>query len=169
MGNFRQRIGLVHELGELRRAEELLDYGRRRLVIHQFLRHQGLDILQTHPLLDRTLHPHQTDAELIFDQLADGADPAIAQMIDIVDLAIWAAILKLDQIAHYFENIFAPEGALLERDIELKLVVELQPADLRQVITLRIEEKIVEEGGRSLQSWRITRPQPPIDFKDGVV
>jgi hypothetical protein len=82
------------------------------------LRHQCLDILQTHALLDRALHPHQTDAELVLDQLADGAHPAIAEMIDIVDLAIGAAVLELDQVTHYFQYIFASERALLERNLQ---------------------------------------------------
>ena len=81
-----ERVGLIHELRELRRAEELLDHGGGRFVIDQLLRHQGLDVLQAHPLLDRPLHPHQSDPELVLDQLADRAHAAVAEMVDVIDL-----------------------------------------------------------------------------------
>ena len=126
--DLRQRIGLIHELRELRGAEELLDHRGRRLVVDQLLRHQGLDILQAHPLLDRALHAHQSDAELVLDQLADRAHAAIAQMVDIVDLAV--AALELDQVADHFEDVLAAQRALFQRHVDLELVIELKAADL---------------------------------------
>ena len=44
VGDFRQRIGLVHELRQLRRAEELAHRGRHRLGVDQVVRHDGVDI-----------------------------------------------------------------------------------------------------------------------------
>ena len=143
MRDFGQRVGLIHELRELRGAEELLDHGGSGLVVDQLLRHQGLDILQPHALLDRPLHPHQSDAELVFDQFADRAHAAVAEMVDIVDSAV--AVLELDQIADDFQDILAAQRALLQRHGELELVVELQPANLGQIVALRIEEQVVKK------------------------
>ncbi len=42
--DFRQRVVLVHELGELARAEELLHRGRHRLRVDHLLRHQALGL-----------------------------------------------------------------------------------------------------------------------------
>ena len=148
VGDFAQRIGLIHELRQLRRAEELLDYRRSRLVVHQLLRHQGLDILQAHPLFDRALHADQPDAELVLDQLSDRAHAPIAEMVDIVDLAV--AVLEIDQVANDFEDILAAERALLERHVDFELVIQLEAADLGEVVALGIEEQVVEEGGRGL-------------------
>ena len=163
--DFAERIGLIHELRQLRGAEELLDDGGSRLVVDQLLRHQGLDILQAHALLDRALHPDQADAELVLDQLADGAHAAIAKMVDIVDLAV--AVLELHQVADDFEDVLAAQRALLERHVDLELVIELEAADLGQVVTLGVEEQVVEEGGRGFLRRRIAGTQAPVDLDDG--
>ena len=94
-----QRIGLVHELRELRRAEELAHRGGRRLGVDQVLRHDGVDIDRRHALLDRALHAQQADAVLVLHQLADRAHPAIAEMVDVVDLAL--AVAQIDQRADH--------------------------------------------------------------------
>src|SRR5208282_2285908 len=160
-----ERIGLIHELRQLRGAEELLDHGRSRLVVDQLLRHQGLDILQAHPLFYRALHPHQPDAELVLDQLSDCAHAAIAEMVDIVNLAV--AVLELHQVADDFEDVFAAQRALLERHVNLELVIELQAPDFRQVVALGVEEQVVEEGGRRFLGRRIAGTQAPVDLDHG--
>ena len=113
--DLRQRIRLIHELRELRGPEELLDDRRHRLVVDQLLRHQRLDVLQAHALLDGALHADQTDAVLILDQLADRAHAPVAEMVDVVDLAV--AVLELDQVAHHLEDVLAAQRALVERDV----------------------------------------------------
>ena len=92
-----QRVGLVHELRELRGAEELAHRRGRRLGVDQVLRHHGVDIDRRHPLLDRALHAQQADAVLVLHQFADRADPAVAEMVDVVDLAL--AVAQVDQRA----------------------------------------------------------------------
>jgi hypothetical protein len=44
VGDFRQRVGLIHKLGQLRGTKEFLDHGRYRLGIDQFLRHQSFGL-----------------------------------------------------------------------------------------------------------------------------
>jgi hypothetical protein len=87
VGNLRQRVCLVHELRQLRGTEELAHRSRRRFCIDQVVRHDGVDLDRAHALADRPLHAQQSDAILVFHQLADRADPAVAEMIDVVDLA----------------------------------------------------------------------------------
>src|SRR5258708_6370546 len=70
--DLRKRVGLIHELAELARAEELLDDRADRLVVDQLLRHQRFEILKAHALADRALHAQQPDAVLVLDELADG-------------------------------------------------------------------------------------------------
>ena len=95
VGDLRQRVGLVHELRELGRAEELAHRRRRRLGVDQVVRHDGVDLDRRHALADRALHAQQADAVLVLHQLADRAHAAVAEMVDVVDLA--AAVLQLDQ------------------------------------------------------------------------
>ena len=87
VGNLRERVRLVHELRKLRRAEELAHRRRRRFCIDQIVRHDRIDLDRAHAFADRPLHAQQSDAVLVFHQLADRADPAVAEMIDVVDLA----------------------------------------------------------------------------------
>ncbi len=52
VGDLRQRVGLIHELGQLAGTEELLDHRRNRLGVDQVVGHQAVDFLQAHALLD---------------------------------------------------------------------------------------------------------------------
>src|SRR5439155_980685 len=81
--DLRQRVGLVHELRELRRPEELANRGHHRLRVDEVVRHRRRHFLvDRHLLLDGALHPDQPDAELVLEELAHGADAAVAPVID---------------------------------------------------------------------------------------
>ena len=67
-------------------AEELLDGGDDRPDVDQGLRRDRLDVLGRHPLADDALHAGQADPDLVLDQLADGAQPTVAEVVDVVDL-----------------------------------------------------------------------------------
>jgi hypothetical protein len=165
--DLRQRIRLVHELRELRGPEELLDDRGHRFVVDELLRHQRLDVLQAHALLDGALHPHQADAVLVLDELAHGAHPAVAEVVDVVDLTV--AVLELDQVLHDLEDVLPAERALVERCVQLELVVELEAPDPRQIVPLGIEEEVVEEGRRGLRRGWISRTEPAVDLEDRLL
>jgi hypothetical protein len=93
--DFRQRVRLVHELRELRRAEELAHGRGRRLGVDQVLRHDRVDVDRGHALLDGALHAQQAETVLVLHQLADRAHAAVAEMVDVVDLAL--AVAQFDQ------------------------------------------------------------------------
>ena len=83
--DLRQRVGLVHELRQLRRPEELANRGHDRLRVDQVVRHGGRHFLvDRHLFLDRALHADQADAELVLEQLADRPHAAVAEVIDVV-------------------------------------------------------------------------------------
>ena len=83
--DLRERVGLVHELRQLRRPEELANRGHDRLRVDQVVRHGGRHFLvDRHLLLDGALHADQTDAELVLEELAHRADAAVAQVVDVV-------------------------------------------------------------------------------------
>ena len=86
--DLRQRVGLVHELRQLRRSEELADRGHHRLGVHQVVRHRRRHFLvHAHLFLDGAFHADQADAELVLQQLAYRAHAAVAEVIDVVHRA----------------------------------------------------------------------------------
>ena len=83
---FGQRVGLVHELRELRRAEEFFDRRDDGTDVDQRLRRHRLDVLHRHAFAHDALEPKQADTELILQQLSDGTDAPVPEMIDVVFL-----------------------------------------------------------------------------------
>ena len=77
---FRQRICLIHELRELRTPKEISDDCAERFWINQLLRGHPIyvDVEKGHALFDQTLRARQTDAALVRQQFANGADTPTA-------------------------------------------------------------------------------------------
>ena len=82
-----QRVRLVHELRQLRGAEELLQRRHDRPDVDDRLRRDRVDVLGRHPLADDALHAVQADAERLLDELADRAQAPVAEVLVLVDLA----------------------------------------------------------------------------------
>ncbi len=170
--DFAERVGLVHELRELRGAEVLLHHRAHGLGVDQVVRHERLELLaHAHALLDRALHAHQTDAVLVLHQLAHRAHAAVAEVIDVVDRT--ATVLELDQVAHRLEDVALGEDLDIERGLLflglVELVVQLEAADLGEIVALRVEEQVVEEGLGRLERGRIAGTQATVDLEDGLL
>ncbi len=69
VGNLRQRVVLVHKLGQLTGAEKFFHRSSHRLGIDQILGHQPFGFCYREALFDRALDTNQTNAELIFGHL----------------------------------------------------------------------------------------------------
>ncbi len=169
MGDFRERIGLVHELGELARTEELVHHGRDRLCVHQVVGHHGLQVLQAHLLLDGPLHADEPDAVLVFDELAHGTDAAVAQVVDVVDAAVSLAELEVDQVLDGLEDVGLAKGRHVDGHVEPQLVVHLHAAHVRDVVGLGVEEEALEEPLCRLRGGRVRGTEPAVDLDDGLV
>ena len=146
VGDFRQRVGLVHELRQLRRAEELAHRGDRRLGVDEVVRHDRRHVDAAHALLDRALHAQQADAILVLEQLADRADAAVGEIVDVVDLAL--AVLEVHQLLDDREDVFLAQRRDGVLGVEAEAHVELHAADRREVVALGIEEQAVEQAHR---------------------
>ena len=167
VGDLRQRVGLVHELRELRGAEELAHRGRRRLRVDQVLRHDGVDIDRRHALLDRALHAQQADAVLVLHQLADRAHPAVAEMVDVVDLAL--AVAQIDQRADDRDDVVLAQHAHGVGRVEVETHVHLHAADRREVVALGIEEQRTEHRLRGFHRRRLARTHDAVDVEQRVL
>ena len=169
--DLRQRIGLIHELRELARSEELADRSHHRLGVHQVVRHGRRHFLvHRHLFLDGALHADQADAELVFEQLAHRAHAAVAQVIDVVHRADAAA--QLQQVLDGIDEVLLIERALVERrlvDLVVQLDVELHAAHAREVVLARVEEHALEQLRGGVERGRIAGTQLAVDFEQRVV
>src|SRR5207248_9123894 len=100
-------------------------------------------------LLDGALHPDQTDAELVLEELADRADASVAEVVDVVDVRRISP--ELQQVLEDLVEILRMQDLLVERRVEPELRVQLQPADAREVVLLRVEEHVLEQRSRAVE------------------
>ena len=115
-GELGERVRLVHELGQLAAAEELLHRRHDRADVDEGVRGRLVDLLDRHPLADDALHPQEADPERVLDQLAVGADAAVAEVVDVV-LEVEAAV-RLDQVADDRRDVLAGDRPLLARQLD---------------------------------------------------
>src|SRR3954468_8986990 len=169
VGQARERVGLVHELGQLAGAEELLDGGDDRPDVDQGLRRDRLDVLSGHPLADDALHAGQADPDLVLDQLANGAQATVAEVVDVVDTVLGLAGVQTHDVLDGGDDVVLGQraGALRHRDAQL--LVDLVPADLGEVVALRVEEQVLQQRLRRLTRGRLARPQLAVDVQQGLV
>ena len=79
-----QRVRLLHELAELRGAEELLLRGHHGADVDDRLRRDRVRVLGGEALADHALHAVEADPEGLLDQLADRAQATVAEMLVLV-------------------------------------------------------------------------------------
>ena len=144
MGDFRQRVGLVHELRQLRGTEEFANGSSCRLRVDQVLRHDRVDFDRRHAFLDGALHAEQTETVLVFHQFADRTHTAVAEIVDVVDFA--PAVAQIDQHLDHGQDVFLAQDANGVFRIEIEAHVHLDAANGRKIITLAVEEQRLEHG-----------------------
>ncbi len=159
----RERIRLIHELRELRAAEEVANHRAQRLRIDQLLRRHAVDVdvEQGHALLHETLRAGETDAALIGEQFAHGPDAAAAEVIDVVERAFAAA--QTDQILDRADEILVGHDALAEIDVDPELLVDLVTANAAEIVFFRIEKETLQERFGVRHRRRIARTQLAIN------
>ncbi len=172
-----ERVRLVHELRQLRGAEELLQRGHHGPDVDDRLRRDRVDVLRRHPLADDALHPVQADAERLLDQLARRPQATVAEVLVLVELGpdrvtvqlgrIGGVVLRVlghaevrrhrDQPAHEGEDVLGRQHARVLGHPDAEPLVQLVAADLRQVVALGIEEQRPQEVARVVERRRLTR------------
>ncbi len=119
----RQRVGLVDDLTQLAAAEEVLDRRGNTLGIDQRARCHILLITDAHAFLDRAPQFEETLAQLVGCQLVDGAQTAVAQVVDVVQLALAGA--QPQNVTNGVEIIERLQRHLQFRDPQLEKAKEL--------------------------------------------
>ena len=156
-----ERVRLVHELRQLRGAEELLERRHDRADVDDRLRGDRVDVLGRHPLAHDALHAVEADPERLLDQLARRAEPPVAEVLVLVELAadrlarhdggLGRVVLRVlghaerrrqvDEPADEREDVLGGEHADVLGDADAEPLVQLVAADLRQVVALGVEEE----------------------------
>ncbi len=104
MSQFGQRVGLIHELGQLAGAKELLNGGSHRPDIDKGLGSCCINVLNGHSFTNNALHTGKTDTELVLKELSHRAQTTIAQMVDIVGMA--DTMVQVKDIGNGSNNVF---------------------------------------------------------------
>ena len=81
-----KRVRLVHELGQLRGAEELLQRGDHGPDVDDRLGRDRVGVLGGEALAHDALHPVEADPERFLDQLTDRAQAAVAEVLVLVEV-----------------------------------------------------------------------------------
>ena len=108
----RQRVGLVDHLRQLAAAEEVLDGRRDALGVDQAAGRHVLQVFQAHPLLDRPPQLEEALAQLVGGQLVDGPQPAVAQVVDVVDFRVRLVVAQPHQVLDGRDEVVGAEGHL---------------------------------------------------------
>jgi len=124
-------------------------------------------LLNAHALFRDALHAQQPDTKLRLDQFPDAAHPAIAQVIDVVFTPM--PIVQSDEAAHDIDKIIQGQDTVTLRNGQIELFIELITTYTAEVVTAAVEEQVLDEGARIINSGRVARPQLLIDFKQGFV
>ncbi len=160
MGQPRQRVDLIHELGELAGTEELLDGGDHRTDVDQRLGGDGLHVLGGHALADDPLHAGQPDADLVLDQLTDRADATVGEVVLVIEAVARLGVDQVQEVGRGRQHLGRGQDGLidlgaLELDVEdlldlvqlgAELAVQLVASDAAEVIAAALEEGVAEVG-----------------------
>ena len=175
MGQAVERVGLLHELRQLRGAEELLERGDDGADVDDRLRRDRVDVLGRHPLAHDALHSVETDAERLLDQLAGRAQAPVAEVLVLVELAadrpsveperVRGEVLRVlgdadqvrqrDELLDERQDVLGREHAAVVGNVDAEALVQLVAADLRQVVALGIEEQRAQQVARVVERRRL--------------
>src|SRR5260221_3492663 len=162
-----QGVRLLHELGELAAAKELAHRRHHGANVNQGIGRRLARLLDAHALLYDALHAQQADTKLGLDQFSDAAHPAIAQVINVVFTSV--PIVQSDEAAHDIDKIIQGQDTVTLWNRQIELFIELIATYAAEVVAATIEEQVLDEAARIINSGRVARPQLFIDFKQCFV
>src|SRR3954447_18839130 len=184
-----EAVRLVHELRELRGAEELLQRRDDRADVDDRLWRDGVDVLRRHALADDALHAVEADAERLLDELAHGAEASVAEVLVLVELrgdrrarhaeGLGREVLRVlrqaelhgqvDEPPDERDDVLRREDADVLRHVDAEALVQLVAADLREVVALGVEEERAQEVPRVVERRRLARALLLEDLDQGLL
>ena len=161
VGDFGQRVGLIHELAERVRAEERVDNRRYGLRVDEIDGSEHLIVAYVHTLADSTRHARETHTELVVELLAHSAHAAVAEVVDIVDVGL--RVDKLDKILDDGDDVFLREDFHVHRRPEVEFLVYAVASHLSEVVALLAEEQVGDDFAGTCLIRRLRVAQRTVD------
>ena len=167
VGQFGQRIGLIHELAQLGASEEITDHAAEGFRVDQL---RGCDVFksrieQGHALFDHAFRAGQTGAALVGEKLAHRAHATAAQVVDVVDQALFT--LEFEEMPDRGDEILAGHDAVFVRDVQIELEIDFMTPNAAEVILFRVEEHAFEHALGIRHGRRISGAQLAVDVLEG--
>ena len=147
---------MVHELRQLAATKELVNGPSNWLSVDDIVQHHRLGILQGHALLDRPLHPNQSNPELGLQQFSNTANPTITKVVNVINESTGVAFTKQQQILHRFHDVPASQDDLIERLFYSQFLIDFESTNLRQAVAVFTKEEVLQHILRCIQSRRIS-------------
>jgi hypothetical protein len=126
--------------------------------------HQGIDFLQTHPLLDGPFHADQTNSVLVFQQFADGATRRLPR---------WSMSSTTPWVSRKFNQGFGgkqdvlfpknPDDSTVTCSIPRRRLIFKAP-DAGQIIVRGLEEKVVKKILGDFWRCRVAGTKQPVNL-----
>ena len=162
VGDFGQRVGLVHELAELVGAEERVDDRREGLGIDELGWGEHLVVADVHAFADGARHAGETYAELVVELFAHGADAAVGEVVDIIDISL--LVDELDEVFDDRGDVLLGEDADIVGDGEVEFCVDAVTSHIAEVVTLVGEEEFLDDAAGSFLVRRFSVAELAIDI-----
>ena len=167
VGDFGQRVRLVHELRQRIRTEEGVDDRRKGLSVDQIRRHEDFVVTDVHTLTYGTCHTSQTYTKLIIELLTDRTYTAVGEVVNIVD-----DFLRVDQPDEVLDDgydILVGQHTHLGIDVEAELLINTVATYFTEVVALVGEEEVRENFASVGFIGRVCITQLTIDIIECVV
>ena len=78
-------------------------------------------------------------------------------------------IPEVDNIFHDGDHVFQGQQPVVQRNVQPKLPVHLDPANHRQIIPLRVEEQVAEQRPGDFRRRRISRAEPFVNLANSII
>ena len=157
MGQFCQRVGLVHELRKLVGTKERVDDRGKGTCVDQVYWLEIFVVTHVHSLTDGTGHSGQTYTKLAIQLLAYGTYTTVGQVVNIIDYC--TRVDQTDQVLHNRNDVFFGQNNFLWLDCQAQFFVDSVASYFTQVVTLVGEEQTLNHLSRSsfVRSFGITK------------
>ena len=163
-----ERVGLVNHLGQLGAAKEEIDRTRDSLGVDQ-VRDLANFIwgLHAHALLDCPTQLGEAFAEFVHGQFVKGSQPAIGQVIDVIDVGRLILSTQLQHVLDDLEEILGTDVHDGLGDILVEFAIHAEATNLAQSVLVFFVEPFGEQLSSLVDLGRIARTKPTVDLQKG--
>ncbi len=136
-----QRVSLVHELRQRIGAEIGVDDRRDGLGVDEVDGGEHLVVTHVHALADGARHTCQPHSELVVELLSYGADAAVGEVVDIIDLCL--GVDEGYEVLDDADDVLTGKHLDVGRRVEIELFVDAVTSHFAQVVALLGEEEVL--------------------------